>query len=233
MDRPILALLLAAALSGPDPAHAATVAVETFTGTGVWNVVLPGAPDGGGGVDFAADRMLGTISFTPGSVTFEGQPVDFSGTEASWLANTYSGTTNTPVAAGPAVVPVKTNLSALGSALSAPLEVEILPLDLGAGFGANFFDIVPSSTNEQSTIPSWNSAVVPELNGRSVTGDYDFVITSVDPVLGIVDFNFAGTFFAEELLQVPTLAPVGLGLLAAALLGAALLASSRERDSGA
>ena len=57
------------------------------------DVTLPGVPDGGGGINFTTDlKSTSPLSLTPGSVIFQGQPVDFSGTEACSLAGTYTGT---------------------------------------------------------------------------------------------------------------------------------------------
>ena len=65
-----------------------------------------------GGTDFDTLRVngdsaaLSSISFTPGSVTFQGQPVDFSGTEATFISGTVEGVVNVPAAGGPSQVDI-------------------------------------------------------------------------------------------------------------------------------
>jgi len=197
-----LVVVLAGCLAGQS-AVAQLVEVETYSGDKTYTFNLPGAPSGTGLI-FGESLTVNSLSFTPGSVTFRGQPVDFSGTEASFLANSYSGQTTFPVNAGPATVDVGTDAVGAGPALNAPFHFEHESLDLGPGFSSNFLDIVPGIHPKPTVMPQWNSAVVPELNGLPVEQDISESITAVDPVNGIVDVNFSASIFAPELVVVET-----------------------------
>lgn len=215
-----LALVLVSASSAR-----AQVAVETFSGSGTFNLTLPGTPNGGG-VDFAASGALNTLAFTPGSVTFSGQPVDFSGTEASWLASSYTGNLQVPVNAGPATVNAPWNGTVAG-ATNSNFNGTVQSLDLGPGFSASNLDIVNgSSYDTDGTTNSWSSGVVPELNGATVDNVCTSNVTAVDPINGIVNASGNGTIFGT--LVIPVLSPLGMLLLSAGLLGLGVLLLRRR-----
>ena len=115
------------------------MAVETFTGSATNFLVLPGTPSGGG-IDFTGTTSVSTLSFTPGSVTFNGQPVDFSGTEADWLVSSYTGQVNIPVNAGPTTVTCTGSMVVTGPALNGTFDTEFTGVDLGPAFGSNNLD---------------------------------------------------------------------------------------------
>ncbi len=225
----ILALGLAAAEAR------AQLAVETVSGTATIAVPLPGTPIGPE-IEFLGITILTSIDFTPGSVIFEGQPVDFDGTEASFLASTYSGLAVFPVNAGPATVPV-TGVGAITGAATVSATALIQPLDLGPSFMVNRLDVLfpQAPVSVDGTVLSWSSGVVPELNGQSIDLEADAGIINVDSVNGIVDLTFFGTIFAAAPPPgpMPSLPTWGLILLAAGILGIAVLLVRQRRSDHA
>ena len=166
-----VALLIVGSLSSP--ASAFTV-VETFTSTATISFLLPGTPDGFGGVDFDYTQSFTTINFTPGDVTYLGQPVDFSGTESSWLSTSLTGTINIPVTAGPATVTATGSATASGPALSgADIPTELIALSLGGSFSSSNLDVVLSSSGSYVSGDDLGStlsaSLIPELNGSSIS----------------------------------------------------------------
>jgi hypothetical protein len=205
----------------------AQVSVETYTYTGTYNVTLPGTPSGGD-VNFTGNLMITSLDFTPGSVTFQGQPVDFDGTEASFLANSYSGASDVPNNPGS---PVNTAGAATtaGPAGNMNGTTEKNSVDLGPGFSAANLDIVINFDYDGlDRLTSWNSPVVPELNGREVEVHTNSTVLGVDPISGIVDVGGNGEIFGIPLI--PTLSEWGLILLALGLIGLAVVYMYRRRS---
>ncbi|MHC5211074.1 MAG: hypothetical protein ACYTG2_10185 [Planctomycetota bacterium] len=185
MRRPGLAPVLVALLACTLPLTAQQV-VETGVGSGTIQFFLPGTPLGAG-LQFTYVDTLTTLSFTPGSVTFMGQPVDFSGTEAAWLASSSGGRWCVPINAGPAIVDATGSTNYAGPALAGPAGKTLGGLELGPGFSATNLDVVPgSSLMDRDHIPDWNSGVVPQLNGQSVEIDVQRTFTGVAP--GLLDY---------------------------------------------
>ena len=82
------------------------------------------------------------------------------------------------------------------------------------------------------TIPSWNSPVVPELNGLQVDVTGNFTLVNVDPILGIVDFAGSGTVLATPApVASPALGVLGMVLLVVGIAGCAAIALGRRRVS--
>ena len=212
----------------------ALIAVETVSGSATIAVQMPGTPIGPQ-TEFVAVTIPTSLDFTPGSVTFEGQPVDFDGTEADFLAASYSGVALFPVNAGPATVPVTGigSISSISGALTATGTATIPTLDLGPAFQLNQLDLpFPQNRSVQGNLLSWSSAVIPELNGASIDLDMEITIFNVDPISGLVDLVFFGTLFAPSPPSaVPSLPIWGLVLLAAGLLGLALFLVSQRRSA--
>lgn len=216
----LLASLAVVALTGvePMPARAQPTLVETVSGTMTTNVVLPGLPDGQGGIDFDVEVIPTSLDFTPGSVTFAGSPVDFDGTEADFLASTYVGTTNFPAASGPAVVP-SSGLGNLFGPTTASATMATAPIELGPSFSDSFLDVLTGQTvSSTAGTFNWNSSVVPELNGLFVESRLSVQVLAVDPIQGIVDSQFTGEILAEAPIGVPTLSTWGLALIGAGVL---------------
>ena len=222
----IVAVFLSIALSA---GAASAVVVETYTGSETYLVSLPGSPDGGGGLDFNVQMQITSLDFTPGAVTFEGQPVDFDGTEADFLAPSYSGTCNLPATGGPAVVDPTYDCNAAGAALTATGSGQATGLSLGPAFSDSNLDIDLSQFSSITTIPSWNSTSVPELNGASVTFSAGHQPTAVDAVSGILDMQSSGDIQASQV--VPTLSTWGMFLLTLGLITAGLAFRRRASRS--
>jgi hypothetical protein len=139
-------LVWAAVLGNPSEARAGAVIVETFTGQFRANIRLPLNDDGGGGLVAPPGPLLPlAIDFTPGCVTFQGQPVDFDGTEADFLASSYEYSYDIPVNSGPATVPVTGGFGGNGPVWVGPVfgGVDIPSIDLGPAFSQNNLDITP------------------------------------------------------------------------------------------
>lgn len=173
-------------LSAAATSYAQTT-VETFTATATYNIIIPGnivGPD----IDFTGGMTITSLDFTPGSVNFEGQPVDFDGTEASWLANTYEGSASVPNLPGTAVNPSGSGTTA-GPAGAMSGNQGKNGVNLGPTFSDSNFDlVVPSTFDGIDQIPSWNSPIIPELNGTQV-----IIITRSD-VVNIIPNFVIGSF---------------------------------------
>jgi hypothetical protein len=195
----ICGLVWTAAVGASSEARANAVIVETFTGD--FTAIIPLPLNDGGGILVAPPGPLvpGSINFTPGAVTFEGQPIDFSGTEANFIASTYEYQYSVPNVPPPATVPADGAFGGNGPIFSGPVTggANVRSLDLGPGFSEHFLDIVaPQSTLHTTTIPNWQSPVVPELNGRTVIWEASADITSVDPIAGLVNVVVTGNILA-------------------------------------
>jgi hypothetical protein len=210
----------------------AQVAVETYSVTYIIDVNLPGTPSGGG-IDFGGAGLTTTLSFTPGSVTFEGQPVDFSGTEASFLAGTYTGSAHVPVTGGPAAVPVDGQGTSTGG-VNSTWDLHANPVELGPAFsGINLDVVIGQMPGGQASTTNWNSAVVPELNGASlvtVGPSGSATVTNVDPIIGLVDVVCgSGVINATSGVAVPTVTEWGLIILTLGFIGIALMMLRRRQ----
>jgi len=218
-------------------ASAQTTQVETFTAGGLVTCALPGTPSPiGTGVIFSSDAILQTVDFTPGSVVFNGQPVDFDGHEPSFLASTYQANVATPVGSGPAIVLV----TGTGTVIHGPggggggggCLVAGGDVPLGPTFSANRLDVTPGpGVDLVATVPSWNASAVPQLNGESVMVDGPLNITAVDAVNGIINFTMNGKILAGS-AAIPALTTLGSICLAIGLFGLAVLALSRKTPRG-
>lgn len=206
------------------------VSIETFTGAWTASCTIPGISDPPN-VDFSCSVIVDSVSFTPGAVTFLGNPVDFDGTEADWIASTYSGTVSVQNLPGQSVS--ATASGSVSGAASINAEATTANLSLGAGFSTNALDLVPSSTfsNSSATVGSWNSTVVPELNGATVTTSSSITLTSVDAVLGLVSADSTGTIFAFAGEKIPAVSTWGLVLLLIGAVGLGTMVFRTKRGS--
>jgi len=225
------ALLAVFVLSISATESRAQLAVETVSGTATIAVPLPGTPIGPE-IEFVGIVITTSLDFTPGDVLFEGQPVDFDGTEASFLASSYSGLAIFPVNSGPATVTV-VGVGAITGAVTVSGTAQIDTLDLGPNFGVNRLDVdfPQSPVSVEGNTNAWSSGVVPELNGASIDLEADTGIINVDAVNGLVDLVFFGTIFAPSPPGgVPSLPIWGLILLTAGIVGMAVLLLRQRRS---
>jgi hypothetical protein len=118
-SRSIVALIGVAALGFGTGARAQSTQVETFTASGVVQCTLPGTPSPSG-VNFATQASVMSVDFTPGSVVFNGTPVDFDGTEPQFLASAIDGPLVVPVSSGPAITTVIGTGTVLGPGGTTP-----------------------------------------------------------------------------------------------------------------
>lgn len=97
-------------------------------------------------------------------------PVDFDGSESSFLGTTLSGFVDFPASGGPATVSTTWTITMTGPAASADWTGGHTDVDLGPAFSSSAADIVTGiDTAYVATTSNWSSAVVPELNGALVT----------------------------------------------------------------
>lgn len=212
----------------------AAVVVETFSATETYTFVLPGTPDGSGGLDFDYTQSFTAINFTPGDLTFQGQPVDFSGTEADFLATSQNGTVNIPVSSGPATVTATGTSTTTGPALvGTDIPIELVALSLGGSFSPTNLDIVsPSFTSlyvsgtDLGTV-SLTVPVIPELDGIAIEYEGTSTVTSVNPSSGTFTVTTTGSFLASP-NNIPTLSQSGLILLGLLFLLAMFLTIRRR-----
>ncbi|HEY2956521.1 MAG TPA: hypothetical protein VGK89_14880 [Candidatus Eisenbacteria bacterium] len=226
VSRPVWVALTCALFAS---SASAAIVVETFTGSVHVDVTMPGTQQGGS-AQFQGPITWTGIDFTPGAVTFNGQPVDFDGKEPQWLGSPSSGSLIIPIQPGQAV-PATGTLSTPAPVGPMQGTLDFSGLRLGPTFSPNSFDWQNgSSFSLQENIVSWNSGAVPGLNGRQVQIRVSCTLTSVDPVNGIADFNVSGDVVADP--QVPGATPIGWTALALALLSAGALAvGMRTRTS--
>jgi hypothetical protein len=210
---------------------AGSTQVETLTLTGRLDVAMPGNA-GGGNTVFSGAVFLNTLDFTPGPVTFNGQPVDFDGREAQFIAGTYNLTVSVPAIGGPATVAVPGTGSTGGGGGGGGGCSTVQPgVQLGPGFGENSLQVLPGPVNGNTYSPSWDSNLVPPLLGHGVNILTNLNVTSVDPVNGIVNFTGTGSIVAANDV-VPALGWLGLFCLATGLLGFGILVLRRRWSLG-
>jgi hypothetical protein len=223
------------ALAGPATSQTSTQ-VETFTAGGVATFSMPGTPTSSG-VTFATNASIQSVDFAPGSVGFNGQPVDFDGKEASFLspASQYTANPTFPNQPLPAIVAVTgtgTVRGGVGGGGGGGCLVVGPGVPLGPTFSPTHLDLaVGGGVPVNAVVPSWTSSGVPQLNGHAVTVETTTNITSVDAVNGIVNFTMSGRILARN-DSVPALSTLGLICLATGLFGLAILALRRRAPWG-
>lgn len=217
------ALLFGVLVSASNAAQGSVV--ETYSKPSASIHVAMPMSTGGGNYTSPFSIKVNSIDFSPGAVVFNGQPVDFDGTEPQWIGSSYSGTVAIPIPpTTPATVPVTGPFSITGPAVGGSVTgtFTIPSLRVGPGFSANNFDIVtPQNVQMRWEFPSFQSPPNPVLNGIQVGFVTDCTLTSVDAVNGIVTFNGSGTINAT--VGIPTVSPLGLLALGLCLAGAAVM----------
>jgi hypothetical protein len=205
----LLMLILAAGLS-----RAANV--ETYTSSGVIHVNLPGTVSSGKTI-FDGSFTFSTLNFAPGSVTFNGQPVDFDGHESQFMSGAYSGQAVFPTTGGPATVNTQEYL-VMSGAVSSTGSGGNGSVRVGSSFGPNSFDVVSGqSISSSGSIPNWKSSAVPNLNGMLVSVISNSTLTSVDVAHGLVNTSGSGTISAT--MSVPGVPWWGILMLIIGLMG--------------
>jgi len=195
------ALVLGArAIGSPSPVPVADAqtaqTVTTYSGTIVLSMAMPGTSNGGGGLDFPASGTLSNLQFAPGTKTFNGQPVTFSGNESAFMSTTLTGTITFPVSSGPCIVGTTCSLSSSG-AVNGSWNSADQGVSLGSNFSASNLDWVLGSTpGGNATNSSWQSTVIPQLNNASVTAGGNGEVMSVDAANGIVAVSASGAITA-------------------------------------
>jgi len=209
-----------------------TTQVESFTAGGVVDCVMPGTPFGGG-LRFTSSTTLQSLDFAPGSVLFAGLVIDFDGREAAFLANTYNSTLQEPLAVGPGTVTVSGTGTVGGGGGGGGCYSVGPNTPLGPTFNGSHLDIATGpGINLTSTFPSWDSAAIPQLNGRTVQVDGPINVTSVDAVNGLVNFTMNGKIYAGSTV-VPALTWLGTICLGIGLTGFAVRRMANRLPRGA
>lgn len=227
MKRRLFLLLWAVALWAAAPtAHSQPVSVETYSANQIFNISLPGTPQGSG-LQFNGSRSITSIDFAPGSVVFQGQPVDFDGHEPQWIASTTAGTAAFPVNSGPGTTPIAGAGNVVIGTQTTHWNYVGQGIVLGPTFGANRMDVqngspftVTAATND------WRFSDVAPLVGRPVRVTGNFMVTSVDAVNGIVNANSNGAIIGDATL--PSLTTIGLIVLAIGAMGLGAMSLRRR-----
>jgi hypothetical protein len=192
--------------------------VESFSGTGTCTASLPGTAVGSG-VRFQGNLTLNTVDFAPGSMTFEGQPVDFDGKEATFLSSTYADAAiSFPSTSGVVAISGAGNIA--GGAINATVQYQVTNVSLGGSFNPNFFHVLTGPVGFTASTPAWSSTLIPQLNGATVSSTGSGNITSVDAANGILSLNVSGSVNAiAAVARVPTVTVWGLLLMTTGILG--------------
>jgi len=188
-----MSVVIGAAL--PNLTFSQGTAVETFSCTATTTVAVPGSPAGSGLV-FNLGHVFTSGSWAPGSVMFQGQPVDLDGTEMTFFANTYVGTFQVPVTSGPDTVDASSYFSMSGTT-NWTATISLSGVQLHSAFSASAPILLPGSIPFTTTASVWNSAVVPALNGAYVSFSGTINIIDVDPLHNQITTFTTGTLWAS------------------------------------
>lgn len=178
----------------------AQVLVETFRSSSTIRVGLPGNADAANNsTAFNGNLVPNSISFSRGVHMFRGNPVEFHGSEAAFLASTYTGSTEFSTTSGPVATSTAGTLTVAGAVNGTAVSKSHQSVDVGSGFSALNVDVVPgSSFSSFGVMPNFSSPVVPQLNGATVIMMGEFTITSVDAVNGLVHTAGKASIFARS-----------------------------------
>jgi hypothetical protein len=184
--------------TGPKTASTNPVEVESFTATTVHKIELPAKANERGGNDFSGTSRFTSISFTPGPVEFNGKSVDFHGKEEDFLASNYSGVVFTPAVDGSGKTTVRGVLTASGFAFPNQQigNSTAAGVQTGPTFSAKSLDLAKQDLQVTATSTNWQSPVVPELAGATVTLRVDKSIVNVDPTSGMLEIKMNGKIIA-------------------------------------
>jgi hypothetical protein len=242
------------------PAVQAQTIVENFSARLVVNAEMPGATLADGTIRFGGSVQVVELSFTRGSVPYDGKWIEFAGHEAEFMGSTYGGFGD--FAPAPALQlkeaaaatciecvdePTLEGVSTASGSVEGSINFATNDITKGSRFSSTSLDVGPVGVvmNNNSTVETWSSTAVPELNGAAVTCAADEVLVSVDAASGVAELTLAGNVVATGSTtggpccikpKDPTLpaeevnaAGVGLGLLLAGLGGQGLLLARRRR----
>jgi hypothetical protein len=169
---------------------ASSQVVETYVANARITAAMPGTP-GTGTTSFNYNFNFNTVDFAPGAVVFNGQPVDFDGTEPQWLASTENGVFTLGTTSGPTI----TNAQVLGQ-WTGPITISSLQgtasgVAVGSSFSPSFLDGVQGSGYPiQHQMSGTNLSLPP----GSLSHDALHHIVAIDAVNGIVDVAVEGSF---------------------------------------
>ncbi len=177
--------------------------VEDFQGTVTYTIDL-GAPPAPTGMFLNFAMQIDTLQFTPGAVTFQGQPVDFAGTEAQFLATGFGG--GGQLGGPPLPIPDPLRLGGIGGMqINGPVgnmqgDLRLAGMNFGPNLGPGFFPLLPNQPFVQTwTIIDWNSPVLPGLDGLIVGWFFEVTPQFIDANNGIVQGQFRGQIVLDLL----------------------------------
>lgn len=201
--------------------------VETYTGSVETQVAMPGF-DTANGVFFTGQQNLTDLTFSPGSVVYRNQNIDFAGFESQFLGSNFAGSMQLNL--GPDhLAETSTVLSGTGDAASSGVvaasgTLSYSNLSVLAGTNKDSVLLAVGSVAElTSQTSNWSSTVVPELNGRAVATKCSVQIDSVDAASGIVTRSFSGAILADVGPKVIIVEPTALSSLPTRLGSAMIL----------
>jgi hypothetical protein len=168
----------------------AIVIVETYGANAVLTAQLPGT-SGGGTTTFDYTFNYLIIDFAPGAVVFNGQPVDFDGTEVQWLASAESGQFIVGATGGPAIADVQVNAAWSGPVTISELQGQATGVMLGPAFSSSNLDGVSGSGYPiHHTLTGTNLPVPP----GTLTHDANHILLLIDAANGLVSLAMEGSF---------------------------------------
>lgn len=196
-------LSFACLLLGASAAQSQAV-VETYSGTATIDLSMPGTP-GAGQTVFGYSFRFDTIDFAPGSVVFGGQPVDFDGQEAAWLASTENGQATLAATAGPTITTAQILGTWSGSHQTTMVQGTANNIQLGPSFSPSNLDVAPGSTYSLDhllgavTQPPGLQPPATVLSHRA-----NHTITTIDAINGITHVNVSGTYLLDGPVPTPS-----------------------------
>lgn len=167
--------------------------------------------------------------------------MDFSGTEASFIATTGTDPDDLCISAlgGPATASGEGSTNADGPGyFGSGVPIELVALQLGAGFSDINLDIVISSgfnlsngTNSGAGA-DFSVPLIPELDGATISFQGTSTVSSMNPVTGKMTVTTTGQIVATKTESVPGLSGWSVVLLAASMLGIGAIEVWRSRRRG-
>lgn len=170
-------------------------AVETFTCDANTAFVVPGNPDGTG-YEFDVHHCLTSLTFTPGSVLFDGRKVDLAGTEARFLQARPYGTVEFPVASGPATVDAS-SVFRIPQLTGWRSEISLTGIQLDSSFSISNPLLMNGSIPFDIKVGPWNSQVSKDLAGANLSISGTINILSIDPLSCCLQTRTTGTIWAS------------------------------------
>lgn len=170
--------------------------IEHYTGRAIGTIYRPASIDNGA-VTMRWSARLAQLEFDKSVVTFRNTPIDFHGKEAQFLNANYSGTLRIGTLSGPGLVDVIVRLNEAGP-VKGSSEGILHNVKLGPNFSKDNLDVILGAYDDTSTTVNWDSNVVPELNGQTISSRQITRLVAFDALSGSVETTFDGVLFVSD-----------------------------------